>query len=155
MHLLYSLNWEYSRVHVFKYVDRPQLQFQCQISIVIKNASTSVCARPACAEPSGEGDGSGHVNGTNASARRRTQRDTVDSGDARLIEEMARANAYDTMDVSHTLHIVDIEEQDLSQRTPPDRPAVCVSTVSMGVSAAIVVTVLIVVEAVLIARKVQ
>jgi cobalamin biosynthesis Mg chelatase CobN len=45
-------------VHVFKYADRPVLQFQCQITILVKDPGQP-CGRPQCAEPSGQGDGSG------------------------------------------------------------------------------------------------
>uniref|UniRef100_A0A915MC03 ZP domain-containing protein n=1 Tax=Meloidogyne javanica TaxID=6303 RepID=A0A915MC03_MELJA len=38
--------------HVYKYADRSQLFYQCQISITIKEPH-SECARPKCAEPSG------------------------------------------------------------------------------------------------------
>lgn len=40
--------------HVYKYADRSQLFYQCQISITIKEPSTE-CARPQCAEPKGFG----------------------------------------------------------------------------------------------------
>jgi len=65
-------------VHVFKYADRPALQFQCQITILIKEPNAQ-CVRPQCAEPGGRGDGSaggalpsssgGASNGGAASAR--------------------------------------------------------------------------------------
>jgi hypothetical protein len=38
--------------HVYKYADRSQLFYQCQISITIKEPH-SECARPKCAEPTG------------------------------------------------------------------------------------------------------
>ncbi|KAI1727671.1 zona pellucida-like domain-containing protein [Ditylenchus destructor] len=38
--------------HVYKYADRSQLFYQCQISITIKEPN-SECARPQCAEPTG------------------------------------------------------------------------------------------------------
>ncbi|KAK5965212.1 CUTiclin [Trichostrongylus colubriformis] len=40
--------------HVYKYADRSQLFYQCQISITIKEPN-SECARPQCAEPQGFG----------------------------------------------------------------------------------------------------
>ncbi|PAV57292.1 hypothetical protein WR25_25669 [Diploscapter pachys] len=40
--------------HVYKYADRSQLFYQCQISITIKDPG-SECARPTCAEPQGFG----------------------------------------------------------------------------------------------------
>ncbi|CAD5211528.1 unnamed protein product [Bursaphelenchus okinawaensis] len=38
--------------HVYKYADRSQLFYQCQISITIKEPN-SECARPKCSEPTG------------------------------------------------------------------------------------------------------
>lgn len=40
--------------HVYKYADRSQLFYQCQISITIKEPN-SECQRPQCAEPQGFG----------------------------------------------------------------------------------------------------
>ncbi|KAF1765428.1 hypothetical protein GCK72_005380 [Caenorhabditis remanei] len=40
--------------HVYKYADRSQLFYQCQISITIKDPG-SECARPTCSEPQGFG----------------------------------------------------------------------------------------------------
>ncbi|KAE9420877.1 hypothetical protein Angca_004003, partial [Angiostrongylus cantonensis] len=40
--------------HVYKYADRSQLFYQCQISITIKEPNTE-CARPQCPEPQGFG----------------------------------------------------------------------------------------------------
>ncbi len=37
--------------HVYKYADRAQLFYQCQISITIKEPNTE-CTRPQCTEPS-------------------------------------------------------------------------------------------------------
>jgi hypothetical protein len=45
-------------VHVFKYADRPALFFNCQISIAVKEPNAQ-CVRPTCAEPGGQGDGTG------------------------------------------------------------------------------------------------
>ncbi|CAB3405074.1 unnamed protein product [Caenorhabditis bovis] len=40
--------------HVYKYADRSQLFYQCQISITVKEPNEE-CARPTCAEPQGFG----------------------------------------------------------------------------------------------------
>ncbi|VDK17595.1 unnamed protein product, partial [Anisakis simplex] len=40
--------------HVYKYADRSQLYYQCQITITIKEPN-SECARPECSEPQGFG----------------------------------------------------------------------------------------------------
>lgn len=40
--------------HVYKYADRSQLFYQCQISITIKEPN-SECQRPQCVEPQGFG----------------------------------------------------------------------------------------------------
>jgi hypothetical protein len=42
--------------HVFKYADRPQLFFQCQIAITVKEPNEE-CGRPQCSEPAGRGGG--------------------------------------------------------------------------------------------------
>jgi hypothetical protein len=44
--------------HVFKYADRAQLFFQCQITINIKDPG-SECTRPQCAAPTGVAGGAG------------------------------------------------------------------------------------------------
>ncbi|KAK6736637.1 hypothetical protein RB195_019375 [Necator americanus] len=56
--------------HVYKYADRSQLFYQCQISISIKDPG-SECPRPQCAEPTGFGavkQGGATPTGTAASA---------------------------------------------------------------------------------------
>ncbi|CAG9530288.1 unnamed protein product [Cercopithifilaria johnstoni] len=40
--------------HVYKYADRPELFYQCQMTISIKEPN-SECIRPECAEPQGFG----------------------------------------------------------------------------------------------------
>ncbi|VDM14034.1 unnamed protein product [Wuchereria bancrofti] len=40
--------------HVYKYADRSELFYQCQISITIKEPN-SECPRPQCSEPEGFG----------------------------------------------------------------------------------------------------
>ena len=42
--------------HVFKYADRADLYFQCQIAILVKEPNTE-CPRPACGSPAGRGAG--------------------------------------------------------------------------------------------------
>ncbi|TMS38269.1 hypothetical protein L596_005033 [Steinernema carpocapsae] len=44
--------------HVYKYADRSQLFYQCQITISIKDPGVE-CARPQCEEPIGRGAGGG------------------------------------------------------------------------------------------------
>ncbi|KAH7727357.1 cuticulin-1 [Aphelenchoides avenae] len=56
--------------HVYKFADRAQLFYQCQISITIKEPNTE-CPRPQCAEPTGFGAqqlGGGPAAGGNAGA---------------------------------------------------------------------------------------
>jgi hypothetical protein len=43
--------------HVFKYADRADLYFQCQITILVKEPNDE-CPRPACGAPAGRGAGS-------------------------------------------------------------------------------------------------
>lgn len=90
-------------VHVFKYADRPALQFQCQITILIKEPNGQ-CIRPECAEPEGRGGG------------RRARRS--------VIEEEGAAG---TMDVASDFATLDISTH--SQRLPNrsaffDRPVI-------------------------------
>lgn len=82
-------------VHVFKYADRPALQFQCQITILIKEPNGE-CVRPECADPPGRG-GSG-----NRRARRAVVTDATAAG---------------TLDVAQELEAADIQQ---NNRTPFD-----------------------------------
>ena len=43
--------------HVFKYADRAELYFQCQVSLFVKEPSAA-CPRPNCPEPASRGAGS-------------------------------------------------------------------------------------------------
>lgn len=49
--------------HVYKYADRSQLFYQCQISITIKEPNTD-CPRPQCTEPQGFGATKSQAGGT-------------------------------------------------------------------------------------------
>ncbi|VDK28507.1 unnamed protein product [Gongylonema pulchrum] len=46
--------------HVYKYADRSQLFYQCQITITAKERNET-CPRPQCREPVGRGAGSGNT----------------------------------------------------------------------------------------------
>ena len=48
--------------HVFKYADRPQLFFQCQITITVKEPNAE-CERPQCSEPQGTSSFSSNYTG--------------------------------------------------------------------------------------------
>jgi hypothetical protein len=80
-------------VHVFKYADRPALQFQCQITILIKEPNAQ-CIRPQCPEPGGRGDGSA------AAAPAGRKRRAVEMEDS----------AAGTMDVTQSFTTLDIED---------------------------------------------
>ncbi|VIO92991.1 cuticlin 1 precursor, putative [Brugia malayi] len=126
--------------HVYKYADRSQLFYQCQITITIKEPNTD-CERPRCSEPEGFGA---------VQQSSRTNRATVVSlvtpaSHMRLLKK--RAADYDsTVDVRtdiSTLDIIDentILPEDLRYRTrldvhgnvmtdKSDRIAVCLSPV--------------------------
>jgi hypothetical protein len=75
-------------VHVFKYADRPALQFQCQITILVKEPNGQ-CIRPTCAAPGGRGDGS-----------RRQRRAVINEEGA--AGTMDVASEFSTLDISTT-----------------------------------------------------
>lgn len=79
--------------HVYKYADREQLFYQCQISISIKEPSEA-CARPQCVDPQGFG-------------ARRVEKD----GGQRLIRKRRDVNMDDVVDVRVKLSAFDITDQ--------------------------------------------
>jgi hypothetical protein len=80
-------------VHVFKYNDRQALQFQCQITILIKEPNAQ-CIRPQCSEPGGRGDGSAAAAAPAAGRKRRA-----------VQEEESAAGTMDVVSEIETLAI--------------------------------------------------
>ncbi|RCN46945.1 zona pellucida-like domain protein [Ancylostoma caninum] len=87
--------------HVYKYADRSQLFYQCQISITIKEPN-SECARPQCAEPQGFG---ATKTGTAAAPRA-----TAAPAQLRLLKRAA--GFENTLDVRAELSAMDIHEKE-------------------------------------------
>jgi len=138
--------------HVYKYADRSQLFYQCQISITIKEPHGE-CARPQCAEPTGFGaqklGGAGGGQATGAAqqpaARNGTAPHPPVAGRAPAQLRLLRKRAADfdnTMDVRTELSTLDISEHDsilpnsLRRLQAPARlqamdNGMCVSTVGL------------------------
>ncbi|VDM92572.1 unnamed protein product [Onchocerca ochengi] len=106
--------------HVYKYADRPQLFYQCQITISIKEPN-SECVRPTCSEP--QGFGAIQQDGRASRATKITSEGAVQQDDKgslaakvtsatqlRLIKK--RAADYDnTMDVRTDINALDIIDE--------------------------------------------
>uniref|UniRef100_A0A915B6E7 ZP domain-containing protein n=1 Tax=Parascaris univalens TaxID=6257 RepID=A0A915B6E7_PARUN len=122
--------------HVYKYADRSQLFYQCQIRITIKEPGAD-CERPKCSDPQGFGAIKGH---TEKPSRKRAAQ--------RLLKK--RAIDYDdTIDVRTDISALDIIDQPILNASK-DRARlysginkrICVSSVE--ISALIRIAVLIV-----------
>lgn len=90
--------------HVYKYADRSQLFYQCQISITIKEPN-SECARPQCSEPQGFGApkvGSGAAAASPAAA-------AAGAAQLRLLKKR-QAGFDNTLDVRTEIAAIDISE---------------------------------------------
>ncbi|KHN85908.1 Cuticlin-1 [Toxocara canis] len=88
--------------HVYKYADRSQLFYQCQITITIKEPN-SECARPTCAEP----QGFGAVRPGGAAGPKKP----AAAAQLRLLKK--RAADYDnTLDVRTDFSALDISDRD-------------------------------------------
>lgn len=87
--------------HVYKYADRSQLFYQCQITITIKEPNAE-CERPKCAEP----QGFGAVKQGGAAAKP----SATAAAQLRLLKK--RASDYDTtMDVRTDISTLDITDE--------------------------------------------
>ena len=105
--------------HVYKYADRSQLFYQCQISITVKEPHGE-CARPQCTEPTGFNaqklGGGGAAAGTatpgrNASAPAPAAPPAASRAPAQLRLLRKRSADFDnTMDVRAELSTLDISE---------------------------------------------
>ncbi|CAI4232878.1 unnamed protein product [Auanema sp. JU1783] len=105
--------------HVYKYADRSQLFYQCQISITIKDPNTE-CPRPQCTEPQGFGavkQGTGPHVATNPAPAAAAAPAVVAAGAAavniRLLKKRSADNeaVLDVRAELTTLEILDGEEQ--------------------------------------------
>ncbi|VIO93287.1 cuticlin 1 precursor, putative [Brugia malayi] len=86
--------------HVYKYADRSELYYQCQISITIKEPN-SECPRPQCSEP----QGFGAVKSASAPAPEASPLSP------RLLKKRS-VNYDNTLDVSVGFSAIDISEED-------------------------------------------
>ncbi|KAI6172093.1 Cuticlin-1 [Aphelenchoides besseyi] len=132
--------------HVYKYADRSQLFYQCQISITIKEPN-SECARPQCTEPQGFGAqklGGAAGGAAGAAAGGNSSAPAVPAGRApaqlRLLRKRS-AEFDNTLDVRAEINALDISAQEnalpasLRQRqfaTYAAQPGVCVSSFGMS-----------------------
>uniref|UniRef100_A0A915PZL6 ZP domain-containing protein n=1 Tax=Setaria digitata TaxID=48799 RepID=A0A915PZL6_9BILA len=92
--------------HVYKYADRSQLFYQCQITITIKEPNSD-CERPKCSEPVGFGA----IRQDGRTARATGTALDVSPTQLRLLKK--RAVGYDTtMDVRTDISALDITDQE-------------------------------------------
>jgi hypothetical protein len=95
--------------HVYKYADRAQLFYQCQISITIKEPN-SECARPTCPEPAGFGARKlGGAAGADAAAAPAAGASPAPA-QLRLLKR--EAGFDNTLDVRAEISTLDISEED-------------------------------------------
>ncbi|KAI6242899.1 Cuticlin-1 [Aphelenchoides fujianensis] len=105
--------------HVYKYADRSQLFYQCQISITIKEPN-SECARPQCTEPQGfgaqklggaAGGAAGAAAGGNATAPAAPAAAGRAPAQLRLLKKRS-ADFDNTLDVRAEINALDISAQE-------------------------------------------
>jgi hypothetical protein len=103
--------------HVYKYADRSQLFFECQIAITIKEPNAQ-CVRPQCSEPSGKGAGSGSSSGgASSSAARRPassaagRRPTPRPQQRRRLRRATDDDSTNTLDVRVEMNTLDIDDE--------------------------------------------
>lgn len=94
--------------HVYKYADRSQLFYQCQISITIKEPN-SECPRPQCAEP--QGFGAQKVGAADAAAAPAAAGGAAAAAPAQLRLLKRDAGFDNTMDVRAELSALELTEQ--------------------------------------------
>jgi len=122
-------------VHVFKYNDRPALQFQCQITILIKEPNAQ-CIRPQCAEPGGKGDGSG------AGRKRRAVEQTTNNDNAVTIVDV-NTQDFEILDITATNDAMlpqalrDSHLRSLTTSTE-NKEGICLTTTSFGLLLAMI-----------------
>uniref|UniRef100_A0A914ZE00 ZP domain-containing protein n=1 Tax=Parascaris univalens TaxID=6257 RepID=A0A914ZE00_PARUN len=89
--------------HIYKYADRSQLFYQCQITITIKEPG-SECPKPTCSEPEGFG------------ALKSGQIEEIKFDRARLIRKRA-IDDENTLDVRTEINTLEIIDQDIALPT--------------------------------------
>lgn len=91
--------------HVYKYADRSQLSYQCQITITIKEPNAE-CERPTCPEP----EGFGAIKQSSRISRTTQDLSVTHASQMRLLKK--RAADYDTtMDVRTDINTLDIIDE--------------------------------------------
>ncbi|EFO18585.1 cuticlin 1 [Loa loa] len=136
--------------HVYKYADRSQLFYQCQITITIKEPNAD-CERPKCPEPVGFGA----IKQSSRTSRATLNASETSASHMRLLKKRA-ANYDNTVDVRTDINTLDIIDEstilleDLRYRTrlheydDRDRDVVCMSPATfyllIAVSALIMAT---------------
>ncbi|VDM36712.1 unnamed protein product [Toxocara canis] len=91
--------------HVYKYADRSQLFYQCQISITIKEPN-SECPRPQCTEPAGFGAVKVGAGGVAASPAK-----PAEPAQIRLLKKREADFDDNTLDVRTDISALDISDQ--------------------------------------------
>ncbi|CAD6195250.1 unnamed protein product [Caenorhabditis auriculariae] len=100
--------------HVYKYADRSQLFYQCQISITIKDPG-SECPRPTCSEPQGfgavkQGGGGGGAAPAAAAPAATAAAPRAQLAQLRLLRKKRQALNENVLDVRVELSALDIVE---------------------------------------------
>lgn len=88
--------------HVYKFADRSELYYQCQISITIKEPNGN-CERPQCSEPQGFGS-------VKSGAAPAPEASPLSPQTARLLKKRS-VNYDNTVDVRTALSAIDISEE--------------------------------------------
>ncbi|CAJ0932395.1 unnamed protein product, partial [Mesorhabditis belari] len=109
--------------HVYKYADRSQLFYQCQITITIKEPNAE-CQRPECQEPQGFGalakeEPPETPIGAKPPAAQPTLSTTTPKGIRLLRRKRSIFNDENTMDVRAELTTIDISEKSLDLCVSP------------------------------------
>lgn len=154
--------------HVFKYADRADLYFQCQITILVKEPNDE-CPRPACGSPAGRG--AGQANPQEGPVRSISSHNyPLEGGSPYLPGRSKRSaplnelpGATGTLDVGSHISTLDIDDRvkalpnSLLHRAPEYRPAaiyyqsqdgLCLSSATMAAVSVLAFALLVAVVAV-------
>lgn len=99
-----KLSEGFQEAHVYKYADRSQLFYQCQISITIKEPNAE-CPRPQCTEPAGFGAVKVGAGGIAASSK------AGEPAQIRLLKKRQADYNDNTLDVRTDINTLDISDQ--------------------------------------------